>query len=160
MLLHRPVAILCATLALSAGMAHAEQPLLLPHVAPGLWQIDVKTPDAEPNTRWFCIQAGHTELLPLSGNEAEQCTHEYRAQADDSVTLTMRCEPSADERMDISGVFRGDFARAYTGEVQAQYVSDASTQSGQVQARRIGNCTPGVAPCDHDNAGECYDPND
>ena len=156
-MLHRPVALLC-TLALGAGMAHAEQTYVLPQVAPGLWQVDMKRADAvEPQTRWFCIQPGHTDLLPLTGREAEQCAREYRAQADDSVTLTMHCELSADEPMDISGVFRGDFAQAYAGEVQVLYATDSSPEPGQIQLRRLGDCTPGVAPCER--AGECSDPN-
>ena len=157
----RPVALLCAALTFGAGnLAHAEQTYVLPQLAPGLWQVDMTAEgEEEVHTRWFCIQPGHTELLPLAGDETIDCTREYRAQADDSVILTLRCEASADEFLDISGIFQGDFARTYSGELQIQN-PDSTTETARVEAHRVGDCTPGMAPCDRAVAGECSDPND
>lgn len=171
---HPIAALLCAALAFGTGsLSHAEQTYVLPQVAPGLWQIDMtKAFEPETRTRWFCIQPGHTDLLPLDSKETAYCTREYRAQADDSVTLNMRCEPSANEQMETTGVFRGDFAQAYSGTMEVIERTEAFTlagvlnftthrsATGRIKARRVGNCTPGVAPCDRTVTGECSDPND
>ncbi|HRP97046.1 MAG TPA: DUF3617 family protein [Rhodocyclaceae bacterium] len=141
--------IFAASLALATGLAGAQGGDELPRRDPGLWEMStsmVEMGGLGMNMQ-ACIDESVEDLMMQAEADSDCSEQSYRRDGE-RIVFAATCMVDG-SRAQIDGVFTGNFAKHYEGEVRTTYtppLEGMATTHLKMAARWIGACKPGQQP--------------
>lgn len=147
------------TFVLSVGygtLALAQLPADMPRPDPGLWQMKTSLAQMGGMSMSFetCIDESIEDLLVQPDDDA-QCTDQSYRKDGDRILFEASCRVDGSVAR-IRGIFTGDFARNYQGQINTTYtppLHGMAVTDMTMEARWASACKPGQRPGDVEMTG-------
>jgi len=139
-------ALLCSGLACSAALAQDA-----PRRKSGLWEISMSSPQMPaPMVSRQCVDEKTDDFARRPSQGREQCSKQSVRREGGNVVVETVCVIEGSTAT-TRGVFSGDFATAYKGDMTTRFAPPLHGQAESkmsFQARHLGPCAPGQKPGD------------
>lgn len=143
--------VVVSSIAFSAS-AFAASPSDLPTPDAGLWELKTALSEMGGMAMTFesCVDGTFEEMMTHPEVENADCTDQTIDQQGNRIVVSATCTIEG-SRAEMNGVFTGDFAKAYQGEIRSTYtppLHGMASTTMKVDARWLSACRPGQKPGD------------
>lgn len=144
-----PVVVAIASIIMSTGAA-AHASAKAPKRMPGLWEMTTVMSEKGGVVHNFqmCVDAQYDDVLLQPGEPVPQCTRITWRRDGHYLHLDAQCIIDGADA-GLQGVFSGDFAYNFQGEVRTDYASPRNGLTSltmHMEGRRLASCRPGQTP--------------
>jgi hypothetical protein len=144
-----PVALAIASILMSTA-AYAQTSPDAPKRMPGLWEMTTIMGEKGGTVHNFqmCIDAQHDDILLQPGEPVPHCTRSTWRRDGHYLHFDAECTIDGADAS-LQGVFSGDFAYNFQGEVRTGYASPRNgpkSSTMHMEGRRLASCRAGQTP--------------
>jgi hypothetical protein len=137
---------------LAASHFSAQAATDLPKRKPGLWELQTTLAEMGGFTHTFqiCIDEEFDDLMDTQGDDETDCSENVVRRDGDRVFVDAVCRIDGTTAT-LRGVFSGDFASRYTGEIKTTYdppLEGMAETNLTLEGRWLSACRPGQQPGD------------
>lgn len=146
----RPIPAIAIASVLASTAAYPQASTDAPRRMPGLWEMTTIIGDKDGVVHNFqaCIDADHDNLLLQPGEPVPQCTRSSWRRDGHYRHFDADCSVEGSTAK-MQGVFSGDFAYNFQGEVRTTYSpprKGLSALTMHMEGRRLASCRAGQTP--------------